>query len=95
MNPAERVRIVTQTARAVLRDELEPSVGAQVLGLQRDQIGDLLRSDRNEVTRSEAETVALTLRRLGEQISDAGRGTDGTHYQDIAAHLGAMAQMLR
>lgn len=95
MNPAERVRIVTQTARAVLRNELEPEVGAQVLALQREQIGDLLRSDRNDVTRSEAETVALTLRRLGEQISDAGRGTDGTNFQDMAEHLGAMSQMLR
>jgi hypothetical protein len=95
VNPEERVRIVTQTAREVLRGDLDPSTGAQVLGLQREQIGDLLRSDRNDVTRSEAETVALTLRRLGEQISDAGRGTDGTHYQDIAAHLGAMSQMLR
>ena len=86
---------MTQTAREVLRGDLAPEVGAQVLGLQCEQIGELLRSDRNDVTRSEAETVALTLRRLGEQISDAGRGTDGMHYQDMAAHLGALAQMLR
>ena len=100
MHPAERVRIVVETARAVLHGRLEPAEAARVLELQRDQIGDLLRSDRLDVTRSEAESVSLTLRRLAEQIADADPDepadpSDAEHRVEMAARLGALAQMLR
>lgn len=84
-----------QTARAVLREELAPAEGAQVLGMQRDQIGDLLRSDRHDVTQSEADTVSTTLRRLAEQVADAAGPDDTQHHLAMAEHLGALAQMLR
>src|SRR4051812_12354776 len=72
--PAERVRIVTETARAVLEGRLDPEMGAGTLALQQEQIGDHLRGDRIDVTRFEMEEVATTLRRLGEQISDRASG---------------------
>ena len=37
MHPRERVRIVTETARAVLEERLDPALGAQTLALQQEQ----------------------------------------------------------
>lgn len=96
MNPAERVRIVVETARAVLDDRLDASTGAQTLRLQEEQIAPHLRSDRIDVTRAEAESVALTLRRLGEQISDLRSADhDPAATQEMARVLGELAQILR
>ena len=96
MHPSERVRIVTETARAVLDDRLDPSVGAKALSMQQEQIGSRLRSDRIDVTQAEADTVALTLRRLAEQVSDhASAVSDPTPNVEMARILGELAQTLR
>jgi hypothetical protein len=90
------VRIVTETARAVLEDRLDPEVGAKTLALQQGQIGDRLRSDRIDVTQAEADQVALTLRRLAEQVSDqAATGDDAAPRAEDPGHLGELAQTLR
>lgn len=96
MHPAQRLRIVTETARAVLEDRLDPDIGAETLRIQRDQIGDRLRSDRLDVTQAEAAEVATTLRRLGEQVSDHASGlADPSSHLEIAEVLGSLAQSLR
>ena len=96
MHPGERVRIVTETARAVLEERLDPSVGARTLALQQEQIAGRLRSDRIDVTQAEADSVALTLRRLGEQVSDRGSAQeDPEPYVAMARTLGELAQTLR
>lgn len=96
MHPSERVRIVTETARAVLDDRIDAVVGAQTLTLQQAQIGDRLRSDRIDVTQAEADEVALTLRRLAEQVSDQGRtAVDAAARSEVARILGELAQTLR
>lgn len=96
MHPGERVRIVTETARAVLEERLDPGVGAQTLALQQEQIAARLRSDRIDVTQAEADTVALTLRRLGEQVADrASAQPDPEPYVTMARTLGELAQTLR
>lgn len=96
MHPSERVRIVTETARAVLEDRLAADVGAKTLALQQSQIGDRLRSDRIDVTQAEADQVALTLRRLAEQVSDqAVTGDDAAPRAEVARILGELAQTLR
>lgn len=96
MNPADRVRIVTETARAVLDGRLDAVTGAQTLRLQEEQVAPHLRSDRIDVTQSEADTVALTLRRLGEQISDLSPTKhDAEATLEIARILGELAQTLR
>ena len=96
MHPNERVRIVTETARAVLEDRLDAEVGAKTLALQQLQIGDRLRSDRIDVTQAEADQVALTLRRLAEQVSDqALTGDDAAPRAEVARILGELAQTLR
>lgn len=96
MHPSERIRIVTETARAVLEDRLDPSIGAQTLKLQQEQIGPRLRSDRIDVTQAEADAVALTLRRLAEQVSDhTSAETDPTSNVEMAKILGEIAQTLR
>jgi hypothetical protein len=96
VHPAERVRIVTETARAVLDKRLDPEMGAQTLTLQQEQIGDRLRGDRIDVTRFEMQEVATTLRRLGEQISDRASGlSDPSAHRTIAQVLGELAQTLR
>lgn len=96
MHPAERVRIVTETARAVLEGRLDPSAGAQTLSMQQEQIGSRLRSDRIDVTQAEADTVALTLRRLAEQVSDrATAAPEAEPSQEMARILGELAQTLR
>ena len=52
MNPAERVRIITETARAVLDGRLDAVTGATTLTLQEQQIAPHLRSDRIDVTQA-------------------------------------------
>jgi hypothetical protein len=96
VHPSERVRIVTETARAVLDGRLDAGAGAQTLLLQQDQIVARLRSDRIDVTQAEADTVALTLRRLAEQVSDrAPLEADPEPSLEIARILGELAQALR
>lgn len=96
MHPNERVRIVTETARAVLEDRLDAEVGAKTLAMQQRQIGDRLRSDRIDVTQAEADQVALTLRRLAEQVSDqAITVDDAAPRAEVARILGELAQTLR
>ena len=96
MHPAERVRFVVETARAVLAGRLPADEGAAAVTLQAEQIAPLLRSDRDGVTRSEAESVATQLRLLAEQVSDraAGLADPGTHLA-IARAIGELAQTLR
>jgi hypothetical protein len=95
VHPSERVRIVTETARAVLEQRLEPAVGAQTLALQQEQIAGRLRSDRIDVTQSEADVVALTLRRLAEQVADLVPSDSDPAYVEMARILGELAQTLR
>jgi hypothetical protein len=96
VHPSERVRIVTETARAVLDGRLDAAVGAQTLQLQQGQIVARLRSDRIDVTQAEADSVALTLRRLAEQVSDrAPTEADPEPSLEMARILGELAQALR
>lgn len=96
MHPGERVRIVTETARAVLEDRLDASTGARTLALQQEQIVARLRSDRIDVTQAEADTVALTLRRLAEQVTDRVAAlADPEASSEMARILGELAQALR
>lgn len=96
MNPAERVRIVTETAKAVLDGRLDVASAVTTLQLQEEQIAPHLRSDRIDVTRAEAESVALTLRRLGEQVADLPPSEhDPAATAEIARVLGGLAQTLR
>ncbi len=96
MHPRERVRIVTETARAVLEGRLDAATGAKTLALQQEQIGGRLRSDRIDVTQAEADGVALTLRRLAEQVADhASAQSDPESNVEMARILGEIAQTLR
>jgi len=95
VHPSERVRIVTETARAVLEHRLDPQVGAQTLALQQDQIAGRLRSDRIDVTQAEADVVALTLRRLAEQVADLTPTDPDPAFIEMARILGELAQSLR
>jgi len=96
MHPSERVRIVIETARAVLEGRLDASTGAQTLVMQQEQIAGRLRRDRIDVTQAEADTVALTLRRLAEQVSDhASALLDPASNLEMARILGELAQTLR
>lgn len=96
MHPSERVRFAVETARAVLEDRLDPAEAAAAMALQVDQVVPQLRSDRDSVTRSESESVATTLRLLGEQVNDRASGlSDPAAHAEIARMLGQMAQSLR
>jgi hypothetical protein len=96
VHPDQRLRIVTETARAVLDGRLDAATGAVTLALQQGQIADRLRSDRIDITQAEADAVALTLRRLAEQVSDRAFGPDEVdHHATIARILGELAQSLR
>ncbi|MCX7620481.1 MAG: hypothetical protein N2037_06510 [Acidimicrobiales bacterium] len=87
---------MTETARAVLDGRLPAEEGAAAVTMQAEQITQLLRSDRDSVTRSEAEAVATQLRLLAEQVNDQASGlSDPTAYLAIAKSIGAMAQALR
>lgn len=96
MHPADRTRFATETAKAVLEGRLDPNEAAASLELQVEQVVPQLRSDRDSVTRSECESVATTLRLLGEQVNDraASAGEPEAHVA-IAEALGRMAQVLR
>lgn len=96
MHPDQRLRIVTETARAVLEDRLGAAAAAATLALQQAQIGDRLRSDRIDVTQAEADQVALTLRRPAEQVSDRAVSADDVDDRaEVARILGELAQTLR
>lgn len=96
VNPADRLRIVTETARAVLEGRLPALEAVAALRLQQEQIAPHLRSDRIDVTQREAEATALTVRRLAEQISEMESTGDGVNATvEIAAILGELAQSLR
>jgi hypothetical protein len=96
VHPRERVRIVTETARAVLDGRLDAAAGARTLLLQQEQIAGRLRSDRIDVTQAEADTVALTLRRLAEQVNDrTSPSDDPASSREMARILGELAQTLR
>lgn len=87
---------MTETARAVLDGRLPPDEGAAAVTMQAEQITQLLRSDRDSVTRSEAESVATKLRLLAEQVNDQASGlSDPSAHLAIAKAIGAMAQALR
>lgn len=96
MNPRERVRIVTETARAVLDGRLDAAAGAQALQIQEQQIAPHLRGDRIDVTQREAESVALELRLLAEQVSEVrDEDQDPEALVEVARILGQLAQVLR
>lgn len=96
MHPSERVRFVVETAKAVVDGRLPADEGAAAVTVQADQLTDLLRSDRDSVTRSEAESVATQLRLLAEQVTDAASGLEDTEaHLAIAEAIGSMAQSLR
>lgn len=96
MVPEERVRWVIETARAVLDGRLAAAEGASAIEMQRDQLADLLRRDRDLVTRRECESVATTLRLLAEQVSDAApAGPAGDEHRRLAASIGLLAVVLR
>ena len=108
MNPADRVKFVVETAKAVLDGRLEADEGATAIELQAEQITPLLRGDRDSVTRSECESVATNLRMLAEQINDQGSrrrlagGSPGPppdgepdDHATMARAIGEMAQALR
>ena len=93
MNPADRVKFVVQTAKAVLDGSLAVDQGAAAVQLQAQQLTPLLRGDRDSVTRSEAESVATTLRLLAEQVNDRASGlSDTSDYEAMARAIGEMAQ---
>ncbi|MBK5224611.1 MAG: hypothetical protein JJE52_17390 [Acidimicrobiia bacterium] len=96
MHPSERVRFAVETAKAVLEGRLDATEAAASMELQVAQVVPQLRSDRDAVTRNECETVATTLRLLGEQVNDKGSGlADPSVHTTIAGMLGQMAQSLR
>lgn len=96
MNPGDRVKFVVETAKAVLEGRISPEDGAAAVTLQAEQITPHLRSDRNDVTRSEAESVATRLRMLAEQVTDKASGLpDPDAYLAIARSIGEIGQALR
>ena len=95
MNPRDRVTFVVETAKAVIEGRLPADEGATALVLQSKQITPLLRSDRDTVTRAEAESVADNLRVLAEQVNDAASGLpDPEPHMVIAKTIGEMASSL-
>jgi hypothetical protein len=101
VNPADRVKFVVETAKAVLDGRLDVDQGAAAVQLQSEQLVPLLRADRDSVTRSECESVATNLRMLAEQINDRGRNglrSDAAQvdeHEAMARAIGEMAQALR
>jgi hypothetical protein len=101
VNPADRVKFVVETAKAVLEGRLDVAEGAAAVQLQAEQLVPLLRGDRDSVTRSECESVATNLRLLAEQINDRGRvglrsgATQIDDHEAMARAIGEMAQALR
>ena len=78
MHPGERVRFAVETAKAVLEERLTADEGAAAIKLQAEQVTPLLRGDRDNVTRSESESVATQLRLLAEQVNDRGSASRRT-----------------
>lgn len=99
MNPAERVRFVVETAKAVLDERIDPDEAAAAITLQAEQITPLLRGDRIDVTAAEATDVADRLRLLAEQVNDRATGEAGPDAVEahlaIAEAIGEMGQALR
>ena len=96
MNPGDRVKFVVETAKAVLEGRISAEDGAAAVTLQAEQITPHLRSDRNDVTRSEAESVATRLRMLAEQVTDQASGLpDPDAHLAIARSIGEIGQALR
>jgi hypothetical protein len=98
VNPAERVKFVVETCKAVIEERLPAAEAAPAVSLQAEQITPLLRSDRNDVTRSESESVATRLRMLAEQVTDKASGlgdAEAEPYLEIARAVGEMGQALR
>jgi len=99
VHPETRVKMVVETARAVLDDRLDPVDAAHAIVLQAEQLTPLLRGDRIDVTQAEATDVATRLRLLAEQVNDKARGlpdpdTVEAHLA-IAEAIGEMSQALR
>lgn len=96
MHPSERVRFSVETAKAVLEERLDAAEAAAAMEIQIEQLLPQLRHDRDMVTRSECESVATTLRMLGEQVNDrASADGESEAHLAIARMLGQMAQSLR
>ena len=96
MHPSERVRFSVETAKAVLEERLDATEAAAAMEIQIEQLLPQLRHDRDMVTRSECESVATTLRMLGEQVNDrASADGESEAHLAIARMLGQMAQSLR
>ena len=88
MNPAERVRIITETARAVLDGRLDAVAGATTLTLQEEQIAPHLRSDRIDVTQAEADITGDTTLVYEGGVLSPGSLTVEVN-QMFGIHLGA------
>jgi hypothetical protein len=87
---------VVETARAVIDGRLDAAEGSAAVQVQRQQLADLLRRDRDSVTRRESDAVATRLRMLAEQVSDAGSASpDNDAYLEIARSLAELARSLR
>jgi hypothetical protein len=96
VHPSERVRFSVETAKAVLEERLDATEAAAAMEIQIEQLLPQLRHDRDMVTRSECESVATTLRMLGEQVNDrASVDGESEAHLAIAKMLGQMAQSLR
>lgn len=75
---------------------LDAAEGAAAVTLQAEQLTPHLRSDRDSVTRSEAESLAARLRLLAEQVNDRASGmAEPEAHVTIAQAIGTMAQALR
>lgn len=99
MHPDTRVKMVVETARAVLEDRLDAADAAQALSLQAEQLTPLLRGDRIDVTQAEANDVATRLRLLAEQVTDKAQALPDPDTAEahlvIATAIGEMSQALR
>jgi hypothetical protein len=96
MEPGARVAWVIETARAVLDGRLSAAEGAAAVQAQQAQLSNLLRHDKDSVTRRESEDVATRLRMLAEQISDtAASNPDNEDHLKIARVLAELSRSLR
>lgn len=99
MHPETRVKMVTESARAVLDDRLDAVEAATAICMQAEQIAPMLRGDRIDVTQAEASDVATRLRLLAEQINDKASGLPDPETAEahlaIARAIGELGQALR
>jgi hypothetical protein len=99
VHPETRVKMVVETARAVLEDRLDPAQAAAAVGLQAEQLTPLLRGDRIDVTQAESNDVATRLSLLAEQVND--KASESHDPEAVEAHvaiaeaLGELSQALR